>query len=95
MKYFRDSECKEELKAINFGIVNAGTTKELTVYAKNDTRALVTNLVVEAVGMEVISAPKELIPSASDKIVLKWTPSIAERIGMSSKLSVKYDEIYK
>jgi len=99
MKLFKDAMLKEEIEVLDFGIVEAGSSKTLTIYLYNDTKAVVSNLsfnfgVLPEKSLEIISAPKTIQPGKTDKLVLKWSPTMNFRQALEVPITISGDEVY-
>jgi len=82
MKIFKDPDLKKEIKAINFGKVKVGQSKEVTVWLLNDSKGILTNLAFEFSGplppsekIEVVKAPVTIQPGKAEPLTLRWKPS--------------------
>jgi len=85
MKYFLDKQLTREMgKTVKFGIVMAGETKRVEVFAQNDTKAFLRELAFKPLHREVkvIQAPTALDPGEAKKLVLEWTPSVTLEEGL-------------
>lgn len=96
MKIYKDSSLKEEIKTLDLGVVDAGTTKEFSFYVLNDTVAKLENIVFDINNTEVAIkiAPSELKANSSGELVVAWSPSITLKKGLKTILNVKANEIY-
>lgn len=100
MKVFKDSDLKEEIKTIHFGLVKAGETKEISVYLLNDSKAIVTNLFYSFPGLppteevEVINAPVTIQAGKVQPLRIKWSPSRTFRKALEVGLLIKGEEVY-
>lgn len=99
MKIFSNPELTEEIKVINFGIVKAGETKELTLYLYNDSKALLTNLTFEfgplpEPNLKVLEAPVTIQPHESQVLKLRWSPTLTFRQPLEVNLLILGEEIF-
>jgi|WetSurSiteA1Bulk_404760.scaffolds.fasta_scaffold39260_3 hypothetical protein len=98
MKIFKDAQLTEEVQTLDFGIVDAGDTKEFTYYLYNDSPGDVVQLKAELSNKEVlvIKTPSDTLKSkASTPIVFSWTPPITIKKGLKSEIKLKYYELYQ
>jgi hypothetical protein len=99
MKIYNDAEMRDEIEVLDFGIVRAGVKKDLTLYIKNDTEAVLQDLTYkfpDAVKgkASVVSAPENLMPGASGELQISWTPSATLRKALRTRLVIEGEEIY-
>jgi hypothetical protein len=97
MKMYTDPELKNEMKSINFGIVDAGTCKDLKVYILNDSDAMLTNLkfqlpVIE--GLIIVDAPITIQSKQKAVLTLKWCPTMKFKQALVVTLGISGDEVY-
>lgn len=90
-------ESREEIKEVDFGIVEAGTTKTLKVILKNDTNAELTNIKMFANDSEVKidEFPKLLIPRGEGIIVVSYSPDVDIKKGLKTTLNISGQELYR
>lgn len=96
MKIFKDKNLTQESEILDFGILEAGDTKQFTFYVSNDSLAFLKELefIVEHKELEIEEAPHELLAYASDKIVIKWEASVTLKEGLKAILHVKGKELW-
>lgn len=97
MKLFADAGFKNEIKSINFGIVDAGTCKELSVFIYNDLEAMMTNLrfkIPPIEGLEIIQSPITIQSKKGEKFTLKWCPTMKFKKALIVTLEISGDEVY-
>ena len=98
MKIFKDPELKDEIKAINFGIVKTGESKTITVYLLNDSEGYLRNLVflfpIPPTDLKIEDVPMGINPKQVAKASFKWTPSINFKKALKVPLLIQGDEIY-
>jgi len=101
MKLFSDSNYKNEIsldEQLDFGVVQAGEIKEISVYILNDEKddrgkfIPIINIKVTLNNAEIsiLSAPTSLPPEGKAKIDLQWNASLDLRQGLkSTKTSIQ------
>lgn len=101
MKIFADKELKTEVVTIDFGIVEAGSSKEITLHLYNETKAVLSNLefvfppiLPEPGRLTLVKMPKTIQPGKSAELVLKWSPSMNFKQALEVPIVIKGDEIY-
>lgn len=96
MKLFKDTELKEEIVTLDFGIVDAGGKKEYNFYVQNDSKAVLNNIDFAVIHPEVqiVSAPKTLKSQEVAKLVLEWNPSVTLKEGLKTTLKVSATELW-
>lgn len=97
MKIFKDATLKEEiLETFDFGIVEAGSSKEYTYYIQNETEARVVDIEISVENKEIAiqSFPKELKSKEVAKLTFKWSPSVDIKKGLKESINIKASEIY-
>jgi hypothetical protein len=96
MRIYKDSQLKEEIKELDFGILEAGESKEYTFYVKNDTDAEVKklNFSVENKEVSIVKSPEILPKKESAELKIKWSPSITLRQGLKAELKITGIELY-
>lgn len=96
MKIYKDVSLKEEVKDLDFGIVLAGDTKEITYYVHNETEAEVVELkaIVSNNEVEVVSCPDSLKSGESASVKFRWTASVSLKRGLRTQLNLKFFELY-
>lgn len=99
MRIYEDPEAKNEIEFIHFGKVKAGETKEVTVYLKNDSKAVLTNLIYEFPTLpptEVlkVEGPITIQPEAIEALKVKWSPSMEFKQALTVSLKITGEEVY-
>jgi len=99
MKLFKDRSGKEEIKSIDFGEVEVGTTKTITIYLKNDSsNSIIKDIVVKIDpkrnDLRIIQAPSELKNNEAKPIVIEWKPSLKLRSPLNAKLIINAKEVF-
>ena len=96
MKIYSDKDLSKEVSILDLGIVLAGETKKFTFYVENNSSAHIKNLefTVSHPEVEVMEAPEELSAFTSDKLIIKWSPSITLKEGLKAQLDIKGVEIW-
>lgn len=100
MKIYEDSKQKKLLTEIHFGTVEALKEKEIVLYVKNDSEAVLENIVfnfpklADTEKLEIINAPKTMQPNSIEQLKIKWKPSLSFKSSLSVSLEIIGDEIY-
>jgi hypothetical protein len=96
MRIYKDSQLKEEIKELDFGILEAGESKEYTFYVKNDTDAEVKklNFSVENKEVSIVKSPEILPKKEFAELKIKWSPSVTLRQGLKAELKISGIELY-
>lgn len=99
MKMYSDKELKNEISYIDFGTVEAGTKKRITIYLLNDSEAILNNLIFDfpvefLEQLEIISFPQRIDPSKTGELVLEWKPSKEFKKALQVPITIKAEEIY-
>jgi len=97
IKLFKDRKRKEPLDVIDFGEVEAGTEKIVTIYIYNTTDAHLRNLryTIDNKYVEVIDPPSEMFPHEIRKLQLRWKSPVTIKKGLKAKLIITGVEVYK
>jgi len=87
----------KDIDTLDLGIVEAGTSKEYEFLLFNETNAEVIEISVEIKHEEVtvLSSPDKLGPKRTDKLKIKWTPSLTVKQGLKTPVKVSGVELYK
>lgn len=90
-------DTREEIKEVDFGIVEAGDKKSVKVILKNDTNAEVVKIKIFANDSEVKieDFPKVLNPHAEGLLVISYEPDIDIKRGLKTTINVTGQEIYR
>lgn len=94
MKYFIDATCLQELNTLDLGEILAGEIKREVIYVKNDTKAHVRNIKVEAIGVELLSYPLMLAPNEVKQIIIIWNSTLEIKEPIKAKLIISSEEVY-
>jgi len=96
MLLFSDSKCSTPITDIDFEIVEAGGSKDLTIYVKNDTDAhlVLLNFSLNEKNTEVVEAPEAMDPGEVTKLVLRWSPTIKVKKGLKAELNIEGKELW-
>ena len=76
MRIFEDKDLTKEVKLLDFGIVEAGETKDFEYWVENNSVAYIQALSfkVEHDEVKVTEAPTELPPHAKARLIFTWSP---------------------
>jgi hypothetical protein len=81
---------------IDFGQVEIGIRKEISVTIENDTNATVTELQFNVdPEIKIESSPVELEPHAKAILKLSWIPSLDLKQPLDTSIMIKGKEVYK
>lgn len=101
MKIFDDKELTNEIEVLDFGIVEAGSSKIITLYLYNETKAVLSNIefvfppsLPEPERLTIEKISKTLQPGKSAEMILKWSPSMNFKQALEVPIIIKGDEIY-
>lgn len=96
MKIYSDKERTQEVKSVDFGIVEVGQTKDLIFYVYNNTQGVLKKLEFKFgnTQVEVVSAPMEIAPESIEVLKIRWTPNLKLKEGLKTSLTVEGVEIY-
>jgi hypothetical protein len=99
MKIFKDKELKKPLEQIHFGIVEAGSSKTITVFLFNDTSALLTDLEFQVrtnlpETVEIIDSPSTMEPKSVKPLKLKWSPKAKVKKALKGEIIIRGVEVY-
>lgn len=97
LKFFYDSACVEEIKLLNFGEVELGDAKELSIFVKNVSshRVEVLDFSIDVPYVMVLEFPKELKSKEIGNVRLKWKVDPSLKKKMEGKLSYKVKEVFE
>lgn len=92
-----DFNTREEIKEIDFGIVEAGEKKSVKLVIKNDTNAELIKIKVFANDSEVKieEVPKILNPHSEGLLVVSYEPDIDIKRGLKTTINLTGQEIYR
>lgn len=95
MKMFRDPELEEEISQIDFGEVEIGQSKEVTVYLLNERDTLLKNLnfSFKNTDVEVVTSPRTLSPRQISKLTVRWTPNLQIKKALKIDLVIRGEEV--
>jgi hypothetical protein len=99
MKIFEDPEMKNQIQSVNFGKVEAGTTKEVTVYLYNDSDGMLTNLLYSFPTLPIsevlkVEGPVTIQSKQAGKLSLTWKPSTNFRKALKVDIAIEGQEVY-
>jgi hypothetical protein len=100
MKIYSDGKEGKVLTEINFGTVEALTEKEMTLWVKNDSGAVLENIefrfakLPSTETLEIMNAPTTMQPQAIVPMTIKWRPSLSFKQALKVALEVVGDSIY-
>ena len=96
MKIFADSELKKEIAEIDFGEVEVGKKKDLTLYLHNETSGLARNLIFNVDQQIAVSDCPVLLEAKETKpFKLSWTPTVDFKQPLNTKIEVKGTVVYR
>lgn len=97
VKIYPSPTSKEEIKEIYFGKVEAGFSKEVSLYLYNSTTAFLVELKIHILNkdIKVVDFPTDMIPWENRLFKLIWKPSINFKKGLKVKLSITGIEEYR
>lgn len=97
VKIYLSPSSKEEIKEYDFGKVEAGTSKEVSLYLYNSTTAFLHELKIHIPNkdIKVVDFPSEMIPWENRLFKLIWKPSLSFKKGLRIKLSITGIEEYR
>jgi len=97
MKIFKNANLTDQITVLDLGIVKAGDSKQFVFYILNNSNASLKDLifVVEHSEVNVIEAPKELLPNENNKLIIEWNPSITLKEGLKTKLKITGNELWE
>ena len=96
MKIFLDKELFKEVILLDLGIVIAGETKEYEFYLYNEKKCKLVDLKFVCINKEIFinKAPIEMEKEEITKLILKWSPSVTLKEGLSTTINITGGEIY-
>ena len=97
MKIFKDKNLTKELiEILDFGIVQAGETKQFKFWVLNDLLGILNELefILEHKELKILKSPKELLPHAVGELIIEWSPSITLKAGLKTKLHIRGTELW-
>jgi len=98
VKIYRDKALKDEVNnTFDFDVVSAGDVKEVTLYAHNDSNAILRSLEFfsEHKEIKVVVAPDYMTPNEVSELRVKWYPSVDIKDGMKTPLYYRAEELYR
>jgi hypothetical protein len=97
MKIFTDVACLTEVSTLDLGIVPAGEVKQFEFYVKNPTKAYLRELQFSTSHNEIaiLTAPKDLNPEQSGRLLVEWSPSVTLKEGLKTQLLINGKEIWQ
>jgi hypothetical protein len=97
MKIYKDKNLTQELvEILDFGILEAGNTKQFTFYILNDTNAHLKELefTIEHKELKILEYPQDLTAQTVGKLIIEWNPSITLKEGLKANLRVSGKELW-
>ena len=86
----------KETAAIDFGMVELGTRKEIIVELENNGEGTLTDLIFKIdFDVQIIDAPKTVNPHATVPIRLSWAPTPELRQPLEVTLEVTGKEVFR
>jgi hypothetical protein len=98
VKIYKDKALKDEVHGIvDFDIVGAGDSKEMTLYAHNDSTAILRALefFTEHNEISIIASPDYMAPNEVAELRIKWSPSVSLKDGLKTPLFYRAEELYR
>jgi len=95
MRISKDPKYLVETNTIDFGIVEVGTTKEVTLYLHNDSDAVIRNLKY-AIGnkkVELVNPPERIVPRGVEALRFRWSPTLLKQ-PLKTTIEITGEEIY-
>ena len=92
---------EQEVQNINFGIVDVGDKKTMSLFLMNDSNADMIEISVELQDsmkeneVEIESYPTELAAHSKGKLSLSWKPTLKIKKGLEISLKMKGVELWK
>ena len=97
MKIYKDSSLNEEIsQTLDFGVVQAGDTKEYSYCIYNETNAELVELsfIISNKEVEILDYPKKLLAKTHGTLKIKYSPSVDIKKGLKTLLEFKGIEVY-
>jgi len=98
IKVYTDKKLTNEIEddTFDFGIVEAGETKQFHFWILNDSDAYLKNLdfIIEHREVKVIKYPIELLANSNEELILEWSPSITLKEGLKARLRIRGIELW-
>jgi len=96
MKIYSDEALTIPITAIEFGAVQAGDIKDVTVYVKNDSLAELKNLkfTLDNPEISIVKAPENLKPWGIDTLIVRWNVKVDLRKGLKAKININAEEYW-
>jgi len=99
MKIYDDPELKKLIQTIHFGKVEAGSSKTITLYLLNDSKAVLTNLVYEFPSLPSsetleVHGPITIQSGKQGELILTWKPSVNFKRALVLDLLIRAEEVY-
>jgi len=79
---------------IDFGLVEMGVKKDISIIIENETNATLIDLEYQASDITV-SGPKEMMPHSKAELRLSWTPSLDLRQPLDTSIKIIGKEVFK
>jgi len=87
----------KEIKELDLGIVEAGTSKKYEYLIYNDAEVEVTDIKV-LIGhdeVQILDFPKELESKQKGSLTIKWSPSLTLKRGLQTLIKLAGTELYR
>ena len=98
MKIYKDKALRNEVTSMfDFDIVSAGDTKEVILFAHNNSPAILRALefFTEHKEISIIAAPDYMAPNEVAELRIKWSPSVSLKDGLKTPLYYRAEELYR
>lgn len=99
MKMFRDKELTKPIETIDFGMVEVGEIRDLTVFIHNDKKTLLTDIEFKLIHppsetVKIVTSPTSIQPGKTESLSLRWQPSSKFKKALKVKLAILGKEVY-
>ena len=86
MRIYKDTDFKHEITELDLGILQAGESKQYTLYLLNDTKAEVKNLniTINHNEIEILKSPSEISAGKMEELIIAWKPSVSLKQGIKN-----------
>jgi len=97
VKIYSTPNSKKGEKEFHLGKVEAGTSKEVTLYIWNDTKSFVTDMKIEISNKDIRieNFPLSMKPFEEKSFKIIWKPSLDFKKGLNVKLNLELMEEYR
>ena len=91
IKLYLDEKMEQQLNSIDFGDVEAGESKKLTLYLYNDSEHEVTDLKYSCDDkfIHFTESPEKVLPKETVSFIVEWSPALNLRKALESEITVK------